>query len=82
MEVERQKKEEVKRLKQLEKEKLEQLIDNAEKWSQTEKTLNYLTTRKQTLIENNLFTNEEKEYYEWGLKAIENIKSDLLTSKN
>lgn len=81
MEIERQKEEEVKRLKQLENEKLEQLIDNAEKWDQTEKILNYLTKRKQTLIENDLFNEKEKEYYEWGLQAIENIKNDLLTSR-
>ncbi|MEK6511844.1 hypothetical protein [Myroides odoratimimus] len=81
MEIENKKKEEIKRLKQVEEQKLAQLITNSEKWDQNEKLLNYLTKRKEVLIEHNLYTGEEKEYFEWGLNFIKKAKSELLFQK-
>lgn len=78
MEVEKQKQEEIKRLIQLENEKVENLISSAEKWYKTEKILTYLDKRKVALIQNNLFTDEEKDYFEWGLKIVKKMKSELL----
>jgi hypothetical protein len=81
MEIKKKEEDEIKRLRQLEEQKLSQLITNSEKWDQNEKLLNYLTKRKEFLIENNLYTNEEKEYFEWGLNVIDKNKSDLLSQK-
>lgn len=78
MEVEQQKQEEIKRLIQLENEKVANLISNTEKWDQTEKILIYLEKRRLALIQNDLFTDKEKDYFEWGLKIVEKMKLELL----
>lgn len=78
MEVEKQKQEEIKRLIQVENEKVANLISSTKKWDQAEKILNYLDKRKVALIQNGLFTDEERDYFEWGLKIVEKMKSELL----
>lgn len=60
MEVEKQKQEEIKRLIQLENEKVANLISSTEKWDQTEKILTYLEKRRLALIQNDLFTDKTK----------------------
>lgn len=78
MEVEKQKQEEIKRLIQLENEKVENLISSTGKWHQIEKILTYLDKRKAVLIQNDLFTDEEKDYFEWGLQIVNKMKLELL----
>ncbi|WP_177763151.1 hypothetical protein [Flavobacterium sp. I3-2] len=78
MEVEKQKQDEIKRLIQVENEKVANLISSTKKWEQTEKILTYLDKRKVALIQNNLFTDEERDYYEWGLKIVDKMKLELL----
>jgi hypothetical protein len=51
-----------------EKRNLEQLIVDAENFDRAQKIVNYLKERKLYLEENNLFSREEAEYFEWGIK--------------
>lgn len=51
-----------------EKKEFEQLIVDAENFDKSKKILNYLNERKKYMLENNLFTDDEAAYFEWGLK--------------
>ncbi len=63
--IREQEKEEQKRREE-EKIKIEKLIIDAENFDKSQRILNYLNERKKYLINNNLYTNAEAEYYEWG----------------
>lgn len=65
--IREQEKEEQTRIEE-EKSKIEKLIVDAESFEKSLKILNYLKERKSYLIKHNLYTYEEAEYYEWGIK--------------
>lgn len=53
-----------------EKREFEQLIVDAENFDKSQKIVSYLNERRNYLQKNNLFTDEEAVYFEWGLKQI------------
>ncbi|MGE8512819.1 MAG: hypothetical protein ACN6N7_08975 [Chryseobacterium culicis] len=74
--VEIEKKKEIER----EQKEIENLKTTAKNFDEAKKIENYLQERKEYLIRNNLFTQEEKDYYEWGMKQYQ-ILNPLLNMK-
>lgn len=60
-----------------EQEKLKQLISDAEEYDIAKKVENYLNERKTYLEQANLFTDNEKEYFEWGMKKLAELNPIL-----
>lgn len=52
---------------------IEELIVIAENFDKAKKIENYLNERKNYLIDNNLYTPDEKIYFEWGIKQCQNL---------
>jgi len=50
-----------------EKREIENLIIVAENFEKSQRILKYLNERKKFLVENNLYTENQKKYYEWGV---------------
>ncbi|MCP1299188.1 hypothetical protein ACFQO9_01455 [Chryseobacterium zhengzhouense] len=50
-----------------EKREIEKLIMDAENFEKSQRILNYLNERKRFLLENNLYTENQQKYYEWGV---------------
>lgn len=67
-EIERQK--EIEKSEEIEQQRkeVEKLILTAENFDKAKKIEIYLSERKSFLIENNLFTKKEEDYFEWGMK--------------
>ncbi|MFP3592916.1 hypothetical protein [Chryseobacterium sp. SIMBA_038] len=72
---------EKKREAEREQEKIKQLIIDAEAFDKAQKVENYLLERKVYMERNNLYTDDEQKYYEWGIKQIQNI-NPLLVKKS
>ena len=60
--------EKIKQQRDDEKIKLEKLLKFSDDLSKAKKIENYLNERKEFLLSKNLFNEDEKEYYEWGIK--------------
>ena len=67
--------EEIQKKIEIEKEikKVEKLIMEAENFDKAKKIEKYLTERKEWLMQNNLFTNEEKLYFDWGIQQYKRL---------
>lgn len=63
----RQKEKEEKEKLEEERKEVEKLIVDADNFDKSQKILHYLNERKKYLLENNLFTKEEAEYFDWGI---------------
>lgn len=59
--------------------KIEKLITEAENFDKAKKIERYLIERKEFLIQNNLFSNEEKLYFEWGMSQCRKLNPLLNT---
>lgn len=77
----REQEQERKREIEKEQEKLEQLFIDAESYDKVKKVENYLIERRAYLEKNNLFTQNEKEYFEWGFEKLAS-ENPILTKKN
>lgn len=64
--IREQEKEKQKKIEE-EKRKIEKLMIDAENFEKSQRILNYLNERKRYLLENNLYTENESKYYEWGV---------------
>lgn len=73
-ELEQEKKREIEK----EQEKLNQLIIDAESYDRAKKVENYLIERRAYLEKNNLFTQNEKEYFEWGIEKLAGLNPILI----
>lgn len=76
-EIEQEKLKEIQRLKQLQVEKINKLFESSEKYNQADNVIKYLDDRKKYLLENNLFTQEEEEYNDWGISIVEDLIEKL-----
>jgi len=76
-EIEQKKLKEIQRLKQLQVEKINKLFESSEKYIQADNVIKYLYDRKKYLLENNLFTQEEEEYNDWGITIVEDLIEKL-----
>ncbi|WP_449400976.1 hypothetical protein [Chryseobacterium wanjuense] len=63
----------LKKLELLEKQKVDDLRESAYQFEKAEKIYNYLNKRKEFLIKKELYTDVEKEYYEWGILKTKQI---------
>ncbi|OJX30424.1 MAG: hypothetical protein BGO86_00300 [Chryseobacterium sp. 36-9] len=52
---------------------VDELVITAENFDKSKKIENYLNERKNYLIRNNIFTDEEEIYFEWGMKQCQNL---------
>ncbi len=75
--IEQEKIKEIQRIKQLQVEKINKLFESSEKYNQADIVLKYLTDRKKYLLKNNLFTQEEIEYNNWGMTIVEDLIEKL-----
>lgn len=75
--IEQEKLKEIQRLKQLQVEKINKLFESSEKYIQADNVIKYLYDRKKYLLENNLFTQEEEEYNDWGITIVEDLIEKL-----
>lgn len=77
---------ELKQKREDEKNKLEKLLKFSNDLDEAKKIELYLNERKEYLLSKNLFNEDEKEYYEWGIKKarwinpLMNEKDELLDS--
>lgn len=76
-EIEQEKLKEIQRLKQIQVEKINNLFENSEKYSQADNVLKYLCSRKMYLLKNKLFTQDEEEYNDWGMSVVEDLIEKL-----
>lgn len=69
------KQQEIQKQKEIEKEhkEVENLILTAENFDKARKIKNYLSERKTYLMENHLYTKEEEDYFEWGMKQYQKL---------
>lgn len=71
--IEQEKLKEIQRLKQIQVEKINNLFENSEKYNQADNVLKYLNNRKMYLLNNNLYSQEEQEYNDWGISIVEDL---------
>ena len=76
-EIEQEKLKEIRRLKQLQIEKINNLFENSEKYNQADNVLKYLSNRKMYLLKNNLYSQDEEEYNDWGMSVVEDFIEKL-----
>ncbi|MDM1543911.1 hypothetical protein [Empedobacter sp. 189-2] len=76
-EIEQEKLKEIQRLKQLQVEKINKLFESSEKYNQADNVIKYLDDRKKYLLKNNLFTQEEIEYNDWGMTIVDDLIEKL-----
>lgn len=80
-EIIRQKEIEKKKEIEREQKEIENLKIAVNNFDEAKKIENYLQERKKYLISNNLFTKEEQDYYEWGIKQYQILNPLLNTRK-
>lgn len=76
-----QKEKELKQKREDEKNKLEKLLKFSDDLDKSRKIEYYLNERREYLLSKNLFTDEEKNYFEWGIKKARWI-NPLLNEKD
>lgn len=76
-EIEKEKLKEIRRLKQLQIEKINNLFENSKKYNQADNVLKYLSNRKMYLLKNNLYSQDEEEYNDWGMSVVEDLIEKL-----
>ena len=76
-EIEQEKLKEIQRLKQIQVEKINNLFENSKKYDQADNVLKYLNNRKMYLLNNNLYSQEEEEYNDWGMSVVEDLIEKL-----
>lgn len=80
-ELKLQKEKELKQKREDEKNKLEKLLKDSDDLDKSKKMEYYLNERREYLLSKNLFTDEEKYYFEWGIKKARWI-NPLLNEKD